>query len=106
MCIRDRLWRRDLPLSVRNRISAYIFGVGRTPAEKSMLASMFDLAGFQPSSNRQLKFVLDIEDFKQRSEVLLDPHISESRKSERLSDLRERYERLSRAVQPGPDGAR
>ena len=100
------LWRRDLPLSIRNRISAYIFGVGRTSAEKSMLASMFDLAGFQRSSNRQLKFVLDIEDFKQRSEVLLDSHMTESQKSERLADLRERYERLSRAIQPGPDGAR
>jgi len=100
------LWRRDLPLSVRNRISAYIFGVGRTPAEKSMLASMFDLAGFQRSSNGQLKFVLDIEDFKQRSEVLLDSNMSESRKSERLADLRERYERLSRTIQSGPDSAR
>jgi phosphonate transport system substrate-binding protein len=100
------LWRRDLPLSVRNRIATYIFGVGKSPAEKGMLASMFDLAGFQRSSNRQLKFVLDIEDFKQRSEVLLDPSMNESQKSERLADLRDRYERLSRAVQSGPDGAR
>jgi phosphonate transport system substrate-binding protein len=67
---------------------------------------MFDLAGFQRSSNQQLKFVLDIEDFKQRSEVLLDTTMSEARKNERLADLRERYARLSRAVQASSDGLR
>lgn len=100
------IWRRDLPLSVRNRIATYVFGVGRTPQEREMLARMFHLAGFQRSSNRQLKFVLDIEDFKQRSEVLLDPTLSEPEKSERLADLRERYERLSRAIQPSADTVR
>ena len=100
------LWRRDLPLSVRNRIAGYVLGVGRSVEEKVMLKRMFDLKGFQRSSNQQLKFVLDIEDFKQRSEVLLDTTMTESQKNERLADLRERYMRLSRAVQPGADTAR
>ena len=100
------LWRRDLPLSVRKRIADYIFGVGRTDDEKLMLKRMFDLAGFKRSSNQQLKFVLDVDDFKQRSEVLLDARMSESAKNERLSDLRERYVRLSRAVQVDTDPPR
>lgn len=97
------LWRRDLPLSVRNRVSNYIFGVGRTVEEKALLKRMFDLAGFQRSSNQQLKFMLDIEDFRQRSEVLLDPRINETHKTERLADLRERYMRLTRELQPDGD---
>lgn len=100
------LWRRDLPLSVRNRIAAYVFGVGKTLEEKVMLKRMFDLAGFKRSGNQQLKFVLDIEDFRQRSEVLLDPRMSEPQKNERLADLRERYTRLSQAVQAGADAGR
>lgn len=100
------LWRRDLPLSVRNRIATYIFGVGRTADERAMLKRMFELAGFQRSSNQQLKFMLDIEDFKQRSEVLLDAKMSEAQKSERLADLRDRYTRLSRALQAPDENAR
>ncbi len=100
------LWRRDLPLSVRRRIADYIFGFGKAPDERAILKRMFDLAGFQRSSNQQLKFVLDIEDFKQRSEVLLDTRMSEAQKNERLADLRERYARLSRAVLAPPDTAR
>lgn len=100
------LWRRDLPLSVRTRLAAFIFSVGKTAEEKSMLKRMFDLAGFQRSANHQLRFVLDIEDFRQRSEVLLDSTMSDARKSERLGDLSERYIRLSRALQAPADPAR
>jgi phosphonate transport system substrate-binding protein len=94
------LWRKDLPLSVRSRLSKFLFGYGRTAGEKLRLKQMFDLAGFKPSSNQQLKFVLEIEDFKQRSEVLLDGQLSEAQKSERLADLRDRYSRLAKALQP------
>jgi phosphonate transport system substrate-binding protein len=100
------LWRRDLPLSVRRRIADFVFGIGKTSAERTMLDRMFGLAGFQRSTNQQLKFVLDIEDFKQRSEVLLDTTMPEAQKAERLADLRERYARLSRAVLMPLDSAR
>jgi phosphonate transport system substrate-binding protein len=93
------LWRKDLPLSARTRLSAFLFGYGKSAPEKQRLKQMFDLAGFKPSNNQQLKFVLEIEDFKQRSEVLLDPHLSEAQKNERLADLRDRYGRLARALQ-------
>ena len=96
------LWRKDLPLSVRSKISNFMFSYGKSPAEKLRLKQMFDLAGFKPSTNQQLKFVLEIEDFKQRSEVLLDARLSEAQKSERLADLRDRYARLARALQPAP----
>jgi phosphonate transport system substrate-binding protein len=96
------LWRKDLPLSVRSKISNFMFSYGKSPAEKLRLKQMFDLAGFKPSTNQQLKFVLEIEDFKQRSEVLLDARLSEAQKSERLADLRDRYARLARALQPSP----
>jgi phosphonate transport system substrate-binding protein len=94
------LWRKDLPLSTRTRLSGFLFRYGKTPAEKARLKQMFDLAGFKPSNNQQLKFVLEIEDFKHRSEVLLDPRLSEAQKNERLLDLRDRYNRLARALQP------
>jgi phosphonate transport system substrate-binding protein len=94
------LWRKDLPLSVRSRITGFLFAYGKSPAEKLRLKQMFDLAGFKPSNNQQLKFVLEIEDFKQRSEVLLDPRLTEAQKGERLADLRDRYARLARALQP------
>lgn len=94
------LWRKDLPLSVRTRLSQFLFGYGKSASEKLRLKQMFDLAGFKPSSNQQLKFVLEIEDFKQRSEVLLDARLSEAQKSERLADLRDRYARLAKALQP------
>jgi phosphonate transport system substrate-binding protein len=100
------LWRRDLPLSVRTRLADYIFGVGKTADEKLMLKRMFDLAGFRRSANHQLKFMLDIEDFKQRSEVLLDARTTEAQKNERLADLQERYLRLSRALQAPDDSLR
>lgn len=93
------LWRKDLPLSIRTRIASFLFAYGKSPAEKLRLKQMFDLAGFKPSTNQQLKFVLEIEDFKQRSEVLLDPRLTEAQKSERLADLRDRYARLARALQ-------
>jgi phosphonate transport system substrate-binding protein len=100
------LWRLDLPLSVRTRLATYIFGVGKTPEEKVMLKGMFDLAGFQRSANRQLRFVLDIEDFRQRSQVLLDNRMGDAEKAERLADLSERYTRLSRALQGPADPGR
>jgi phosphonate transport system substrate-binding protein len=93
------LWRTDLPLSVRSRLSEFLFAYGRTPEERVRLKQMFDLAGFKPSTNQQLKFVLEIEDFKQRSEVLLDARLSEAEKNERIGDLRDRYARLARALQ-------
>lgn len=93
------LWRRDLPLSVRKRLADYLFAVGKSAEERAMLQRMFDLAGFRRSDNQQLKFVLDVDDFRQRSEVLLDPTMSEAQKTEKLGDLRERYARLTRAVQ-------
>lgn len=96
------LWRKDLPLSTRSRLSAFLFGYGKTLPEKVRLKQMFDLAGFKPSNNQQLKFVLEIEDFKQRSEVLLDARLTEAQKNERLLDLRDRYSRLARALQPVP----
>ncbi|HMC17019.1 MAG TPA: phosphate/phosphite/phosphonate ABC transporter substrate-binding protein [Albitalea sp.] len=97
------LWRKDLPLSTRSRLSNFLFGYGKSAAQKTRLKQMFDLAGFKPSNNQQLKFVLEIEDFKQRSEVLLDPHLTEAQKNERLLDLRDRYSRLARALQPVPN---
>ncbi len=97
------LWRKDLPLSTRSRLSGFLFGYGKSLPEKVRLKQMFDLAGFKPSNNQQLKFVLEIEDFKQRSEVLLDAHLSEAQKNERLLDLRDRYARLARALQPVPN---
>ncbi|MEO8153460.1 MAG: phosphate/phosphite/phosphonate ABC transporter substrate-binding protein [Rhizobacter sp.] len=93
------LWRTDLPLSVRTRLSSFLFSYGKTPEEKVHLRQMFDLAGFKASNNQQLKFVLEIEDFKLRSEVLLDTHLNEAQKNERLLDLRDRYARLARALQ-------
>jgi phosphonate transport system substrate-binding protein len=93
------LWRKDLPLSVRNRLASFLFGYGKTTSEKARLKQMFDLAGFKPSNNQQLKFVLEIEDFKQRSEVLLDSRLTEAQKNEKLVDLRDRYGRLARALQ-------
>lgn len=96
------LWRTDLPLSQRTRLSSFLFGYGKTPEEKARLKQMFDLAGFKASNNQQLKFVLEIEDFKLRSEVLLDARLSEAQKNERLLDLRDRYARLARAVANGP----
>jgi len=88
-------------LSVRKRLSGFLFGYGHTPQQKQRLKQMFDLAGFKPSTNEQLKFVLEIEDFKQRSEVLLDTRLTESQKNERLTDLRDRYNRLARSLQGG-----
>lgn len=96
------LWRKDLPLSVRSRLSAFLFSYGKLPSEKQRLKQMFDLAGFKPSNNQQLKFVLEIEDFKARSEVLLDTRLSEAQKNERLADLRDRYARLARTLQGTP----
>lgn len=93
------LWRKDLPLSVRTRVAQFLFAYGRTAEEKQRLRAMFDLAGFKPSSNQQLRFVLDIEDFRQRSQVLLDATLPEPQKSERLLDLRDRYARLAKALQ-------
>jgi hypothetical protein len=84
------------------KLAAFFFGYGKTAGEKARLRQMFDLAGFRPSNNQQLKFVLEIEDFKQRSEVLLDTRLSEAQKNEKLSDLRDRYSRLTKALQaPG-----
>jgi phosphonate transport system substrate-binding protein len=93
------LWRKDLPLSVRSRLATFLFAYGKTGVEKVRLKQMFDLAGFRPSGNQQLKFVLEIEDFKQRSEVLLDTRLSEAQKNEKLADLRDRYSRLAKALQ-------
>ncbi len=100
------LWRTDLPLSLRMRLSSFLFSYGKTTEEKARLKQMFDLAGFKASNNQQLKFVLEIEDFKLRSEVLLDAHLSEAQKNERLLDLRDRYTRLARALQTSPGGQR
>ncbi|GAB4558998.1 MAG: phosphonate ABC transporter substrate-binding protein [Rhizobacter sp.] len=100
------LWRTDLPLSLRTRLSSFLFSYGKTADERNRLKQMFDLAGFKASSNQQLKFVLEIEDFKLRSEVLLDPRLTEAQKNERLLDLRDRYARLARAVQSSPSGSR
>jgi phosphonate transport system substrate-binding protein len=100
------LWRTDLPLSIRSRLSDFLFTYGKTSTEKARLRQMFDLAGFKASNNQQLKFVLEIEDFKQRSEVLLDASLTEAQKNERLSDLRDRYTRLARALQRAPASGR
>ena len=100
------LWRTDLPLSLRTRLSSFLFSYGKTPEEKARLRQMFDLAGFKASNNQQLKFVLEIEDFKLRSEVLLDAHLSEAQKNERLLDLRDRYVRLARALQTNAGNSR
>jgi phosphonate transport system substrate-binding protein len=93
------LWRTDLPLSIRSRLSGFLFSYGKTAAQKQRLKQMFDLAGFKPSNNRQLKFMLEMDDFKQRSEVLVHPGLTEAQKSERLADLRDRYNRLARLLQ-------
>jgi phosphonate transport system substrate-binding protein len=97
------LWRKDLPLSVRSRLSAFLFSYGANAAEKFRLKQMFDLAGFKPSGNQQLRFVLEIEDFKQRSEVLLDARLTQAQTDERLLDLRDRYNRLARTLQAVPN---
>ena len=104
-CFLDDANESGLPLSVRTRLAGYIFGVGKTLEEKRMLKRMFNLAGFQRSGNHQLKFMLDIEDFRQRSQVLLDSRLSDAQKTERLADLGERYLRLSRALHAPADPA-
>ena len=93
------LWRKDLPLSIRSRLTSFLFGYGKTAPQKRRLEQMFSLAGFRPSTNQQLKFMLEMDDFKQRSEVLVDSTLSEAQKSERLTDLRDRYNRLARLLQ-------
>ena len=50
--------------------------------------------------------MLEIEDFKLRSEVLLDAHLSEAQKNEKLLDLRDRYMRLARALQTSTSNPR
>ena len=41
------LWRQDLPLSIRSRLTSFLFGYGKTAPQKRRLEQMFSLAGFR-----------------------------------------------------------
>ena len=58
------LYRKDLPVSMQQRIRKFFTTYGRTEAEKTTLKNINGLSGFRASSSYQLRPVVDLELFQ------------------------------------------
>jgi phosphonate transport system substrate-binding protein len=81
------VWRKDLPAEMKKKIADFIYNYGKTEREKTVLAKIYNYAGFRPSSNAQLIPIRQLELFKDRQKVEHDAALSDADKKTKLAEI-------------------
>lgn len=70
------LMRTDVPALTQQKIRNFFFNYGRSSSEKSTLKQINGLSGFKPSSNYQLRPIVDLELFQALTKAMADKSAS------------------------------
>ena len=82
------VWRKDLPQATKDKLLKFFTSYGKTdPHEKAVMAGITGYAGFDPSSNAQLRPIREIALFQQKQKIEADTHLSDSDRKTQLAAL-------------------
>ncbi len=91
------VWRKNLDAATKEKISAFLFGYGKTAREKEVLTALL-WAPFRVSDNDQLIPVRQLELFRKRALVENDTSLSVTDRAAKIAALDAELERLNRRL--------
>ncbi|MFV0295920.1 MAG: phosphonate ABC transporter substrate-binding protein [Hyphomicrobiaceae bacterium] len=91
------VWRKDLDPALKAKISAFIFGYGKTPEEKKVLADL-GWAPFRKSDNNQLLPIRQMAVNKQIAKIKGDAKMSDAQKTEAIAPLQKEFDDLGKQM--------
>ena len=83
------VWRKDLASGVKAKISAFLYGYGKTPEEKKVLAGL-KLDKFTKSSNNQLLPIRQMSVNKEIMKIKADKKLSDADRAAKLDALQKK----------------
>lgn len=78
------VWRKDLPAATKKKLREFFYSFGKKADERRLLISHLGLSGFDPSDDKQLLPVRQLELYRQRKLVEAATDISENVRFSRL----------------------
>jgi len=93
------VWRKDLPQATKDKLRNFFTHYGKTdPHEKAVMAGITGYAGFDPSSDAQLRPIREIALFQQKQKIEADTHLSDSDRKTQLAALDAQLSALNAAA--------
>ncbi|MEZ5817123.1 MAG: phosphonate ABC transporter substrate-binding protein [Hyphomicrobiaceae bacterium] len=92
------VWRKDLDAKLKEKISGFILGYGKTDAEKRILADL-GWAPFKKSSNAQLLPIRQMEVNKKIAKIKGDAKLTEADKAKAIAPLQKQFAELGKQIQ-------
>ena len=82
------VWRKDLDQQTKDKIRKFVLEYAKNnPAEKEILKSIYNYAGFRASTDAQLNPIRQLELFKDRQKVQADASLTDADKKKKLADI-------------------
>ncbi len=91
------VWRKDLDPALKEKISTWILGYGKTDREKQILEE-FRWAGFKKSDNNQLLPIRQMEVSKEIMKLKADEKVTAAEKSAKLAELEKQFSDLDKQI--------
>ncbi len=88
------VWRNDLPLALKQKITTFTFAFGAKDDEKAVLQDINRLTAWRKSSNRQLVPIADLEMFNARQRIMNDTTLTADQRLAQVDDVTRRGSRL------------
>lgn len=92
------VWREDLDAKLKEKISSFILGYGKTDSEKKVLADLA-WAPFKKSNNDQLLPIRQMEVSKQIAKIKGDAKMSEAEKKTAIEPLQKQFAQLGKQIE-------
>jgi phosphonate transport system substrate-binding protein len=91
------VWRKDLDAGLKKKIGDWLFGYGKTDAEKKVLGEL-QWAPFKKSDNNQLLPIRQMELNKEIMKLKGDEKIAANEKTTKLAELEKQFAELGRQI--------
>jgi len=78
------IWRKDLPLATKKQLREFFYSFGKKPDDRRLLVARLGLSGFDPSDDRQLLPVRELELYRKRQLIEAEPEMPEKERFFRL----------------------
>lgn len=85
------VWQQSLPAAFKRKVAQFVTTFGSSdPEEKEILLNLNGLSRFRASTNHQLVTIADMEMFRARKAVAMDPALSAEQRQEKIAQIIQR----------------
>jgi phosphonate transport system substrate-binding protein len=97
------VWQQSLPAAFKRKVAQFVTTFGSSdPEEKAILLNLNGLSRFRASTNHQLVTIADMEMFRARKTVSMDPALSPEQRQERIAQIIQRSSHLEMRLKIHP----